>query len=542
MSEEAPDYRELIKAEYKKCATNPAYFINKYVYILHPTKGKIIFSMYPFQGDVLKSFMANQYNIILKARQIGLTTLVSAYALWEMLFHSGREIQVIATKQDTAKTLISRVQFAFDNLPIWLKNPCIENNKLSLKFKNGSGIKATTSAKDTGRSLSNSILVIDEAAFVKNAAEIWTASQGSTSTGGKVIIISTPNGVGNLFHKLYTEAEGNANDFNPIKLDWRVHPDRNEEWRRRQEEILGSARSAQQEYDAEFIGSGATVVDEYIIAEYEKNHKAAPLTKTGFDNNIWIWKQPDYTRRYIVAADVARGDGEDKSAFHVLDADTCEQVAEYQGQVDTTSFGHVLVNVSTLYNDAILIVDNSNAGWNTVQTIIDRDYKNLFYMTKDLHYIDMEKEFPSKLYNEEKKAVAGFTISTRTRPQLIAKLQQYFFDRTALVHSTRLLSELKTFIWNNSKAEAMQGYNDDLVLALAMGLWVRDTALKIYDQNVDVSRQALMGIRMTTLDDRGKPQTPTTFGSVPNPYIMPIYTSNFNQKPDEEIGDLRQWL
>ena len=209
--------KQIIKEEYSKCIKDPAYFMRRYCMIQHPTRGKIPFDLYNFQEDVLDDFQTERYNVILKARQLGLSTLTGGYSLWLMLFHADKNILVIATKQEVAKNLVTKVRVMHDNLPSWLKGKCIEDNKLSLRFANGSQCKAVSSSVDAGRSEALSLLILDEAAFIDKVEEIWTASQQTLATGGGAIILSTPNGVGNFFHKTWMEAEAGINGFNTIK-------------------------------------------------------------------------------------------------------------------------------------------------------------------------------------------------------------------------------------------------------------------------------------------------------------------------------------
>ena len=154
--------REVIKTEYKKCLSDPVYFMRKYVKIQHAQKGTLNFDLYDFQEKTLKTICENDYNIILKGRQMGLTALVSAYALWILIFHSDKNILCISIKEETAKEIITRVKFANDHLPSWLKVTPTEDNKLSLRLKNGSQIKATSSSGTAGRSSAISCLIIDE--------------------------------------------------------------------------------------------------------------------------------------------------------------------------------------------------------------------------------------------------------------------------------------------------------------------------------------------------------------------------------------------
>lgn len=484
--------KDIIKHEYTKSASDPVYFLKKYVKIQHPIRGTIPFSLYPFQEQSLREFHDNDFNIVLKSRQMGISTLVAAYSLWMMLFHSDKNILVISKTQEVAKEIVSKVRFANDNLPSWMRVQALDNNKLSLKLKNGSRILAVSSASDAGRSFALSLLIIDEAAFIDKIDEIWTAAYPTLSTGGRAIILSTPNGVGNLFHKMWKDAEAKKSNFNKIKLPWHLHPERDQEWRDKQTEVAKSPKEAAQECDCDFLTSGNTLVDLSIIEWYKETMAREPTECRGIDRSEWIFEYPDYTRTYIVCADVARGDGTDYSSYHVLDAVSLNQCVEYKGQIDLNSFGHQLVNVATMYNKALLIVENTGVGFGTIQTIVDSGYPNTFYTSTDLKYVELQRQLITRFYNEEKKMVPGFSTTIRTRPLIISRLEQYFRDKSVNVFSTRTLGELETFIWDKGKAAAMSGYNDDLVMSLGIGLWVRDTALRLRSES-DLYNRAMIG-------------------------------------------------
>jgi hypothetical protein len=464
--------------------------------IQHPVRGKIPFHLFPFQETTLTDFTKHRYNIVLKSRQTGISTLVAGYSLWKMIFNEDFMVMVIATKQDVAKNLVTKVRVMNDYLPSWLKIESSEDNKLSLRYTNGSMIKATSSGEDAGRSEALSLLVFDEAAFIKNIEDIWISSQSTLSTGGDAIVLSTPNGVGNFFHKTWVKAVENPedNEFNPIKLHWTVHPERDQEWRDRQDAIIGK-KGAAQECDCDFISSGDQVIDAEILEFYRETYCQPPLEKTGIDGNLWKWEYPDYTKSYMVVADVARGDATDYSACHVIDVENAVQVAEYVGKLGTRDFGNFLVALSTEYNEALLVIENANVGWAVIQQVIDRGYQNLFYMSKDLKYVDTERQMTNRYYAEERQMVAGFSTTQRTRPLIISKLDQYFKENAITVRSTRLIEQLMVFIWNGSKAEAMRGYNDDLVMSMSIGLWVRDTALRLRQEGIDLTKNALGSIQ-----------------------------------------------
>ena len=478
--------QQVIIKEYKKCASDPVYFMKKYCYIQHPQRGRILFNLYPFQEKVLQLFKNHQYLITLKSRQLGISTLAAGYSLWLMIFHKDKNVLALATTQATARNLVTKVQFMYEQLPSWLRLKALEKNKLSLRLSNGSRIAAKSSNSDAARSEAVSLLLIDEAAFIDNIDETFAAAQQTLATGGQCMALSTPNGVGNWFHKTFESAENGKNSFIPIRLPWSVHPERSQAWRDQQDNDLGP-RMAAQECDCDFLASGDTVFEPEDMVFYEETHQQDPVEKRGVDNNLWIWELPDFTKSYLVVADVARGDGADYSTFHILDIENAVQVAEYQGKLSPKDFGNVLVGVASEYNDALLVVENANIGWSTIEQIMEREYKNLYYSPKS--NTDTVESYMNKY--EKGNLVPGFTTSAKTRPLVIAKMTEYIRERSVLIRSRRLLSEARVFVWKNGKAQAQTGYNDDLIMAFAIALYVRDTALRLRQQGMDLARAQL---------------------------------------------------
>ena len=512
MADKAPqiELRDIIREEYKKCMESPVYFMRHYIKIQHPVRGTILFDLYHFQEDTLQDFHDYQFNIILKSRQMGISTLVAAYCLWLMIFNKDKNILIISLRQDEAKELVSKVRFANEKLPTWLKVRCEEDNRLSLKFANGSQIKATSTTKKSGVSLALSLLIIDEAALIEEAEDLWTSAQPTLSTGGNAIVLSTPRGVGNWFHQMWVGAEENnngkvgKNGFHPIKLMWQLHPERNEEWRRIEGEKIGNPKKASQEYDCNFLASGDNVVDLIIIEFYKKTYMRDPQDVRSADKGLWVWEFPADQHIYLVAADVARGDGMDYSAAQVLDITSplVTQAAEYKGAYGTRDFGNFLYGLASEYNSAMLIVERESIGWSTLSTLIEREYKNLFYSSADLKYVDVQRQITNKLDSEEKKLVPGFSTNIKTRPLVISNMELYFREKGIVIYSKRTLGELDTFIWKNGKAQAMsEKYNDDLVMSLGIGLWVRDTALRLRQQGIDLTRAALGHIDMSKMKE-----------------------------------------
>jgi hypothetical protein len=491
-----PNIKQIIQQQYTMCAKDPVFFMRQYCYIQHPKKGKIKFNLFPFQEESLTELRDNRYSVILKSRQLGISTLSAGFALWSMLFKEDFNVLVIATTQEVAKNLVTKVRVMHDNLPSWLKGTIEADNKLSLKFKNGSQIKAVSSATTGARSEALSLLIIDEAAFIRNIEEIWIASQATLSTGGGAIVLSTPNGVGNWFHQTWADAESNINGFHTIKLHWTVHPERDQQWRDEQTQLLGE-RGAAQECDCDFIASGHTVVDGPLLLEYDSKC-IDPIERRGFDGNYWVWEYPDYARDYIVVADVARGDGGDYSAFHVFDVESVKQVAEYKGKIPPNEFGNMLVTVATEWNNALLAIENANIGWAAIQPALDRGYQNLHYTYKDDGYTDADVQL-KKGYDMKDKSqmVPGVSTTTRTRPLMISALEMYMRQKTPIIRSKRLIQELLVFVWLNGKAQSQQGYNDDLVMSFCIGLWLRDSTLKLRQQGIELNKRALSQFQKT---------------------------------------------
>jgi hypothetical protein len=209
---------------------------------------------------------------------------------------------------------------------------------MSIELSNGSTAKAVSAASDSGRSEALSLLIVDEAAFIRTMDELWTGLLPTVQAGGRVIVLSTPNGVGNIFHKIYTEAEAGLNDFHPTKIMWWQHPEhiqnlrddperpgfKRSDWYDKETRNM-SARDIAQENECSFASSGDTVITPEIINWLESSSVCPPMRTDGEDGKLFIWSDPQKGRRYFISADVARGDGRDNSTLHVFDIDSLEQ-------------------------------------------------------------------------------------------------------------------------------------------------------------------------------------------------------------------------
>ena len=257
-----------------------------------------------------------------------------------------------------------------------------------------------------------------------------------------------------------------------------------------------SRRQVAQELECNFNMSGETVIDPQNISDLE-NVVCQPKYRTGFDRNYYIWEEYKPENSYLLVADVARGDGRDYSAFQLLDITNMSQVAEYQGKLDLDHYARVLNDAGKEYGNCMLVVENNNIGYSVLTKLIDMEYPNLYFSTKGSNdYVD------PIMAESMSNSVPGFTTSMKSRPLIIAKLEEFIRNQLITINSTRLLNELKTFIWNNGKPEAMKGYNDDLTMALAIACWVRDTALVTNQRDLEYKKAFLNSVmtRKTTLN------------------------------------------
>lgn len=519
---------EAIKQELIKCKQDPVYFMKKYYTIQHPTRGRMTFNLYPFQEKVLRLLQRNDYSIINKSRQLGISTLTSAFSLWMMLFEQDKNILVLATTQATAKNMVTKVRFAYDNLPTWMQLPVLEHNRLSLRLKNGSQIKAVSAATDSARSEAVSLLVIDEAAFIDRIEDIFTAAQQTLATGGRCIALSTPNGVGNWFHKMYVKAQNGENNFLPISLPWTVHPERTQDWREQQTKDLG-ARAAAQECDCDFSSSGNTVIEPETLNWYQIETVREPKERSEINQAYWIWDYPDSMKTYMVVADVARGDGQDFSVFHVMEVETLTQVAEFKDQLSTKEFARRLVSEAIKWNSALLVVENANIGWDVVTTIQEIGYSNLYYSPKS-ELVGTQIDLYVAKYDRGDGMVPGFGTNSRTRPLLINKARSFIEEKIVVIRSQRLLDELRVFIWKgrenaDARAQALQGYNDDLVMAWFIGLFLRDTAIRFRQTAMDLTYASLNSYSRTGGDAGFEVYNARPQHTQDNPWQMPVGNS-----------------
>ncbi len=449
-------------AEIKRCGSDPVYFINKYVKI-STTEAFITF---PYQDECIKSFLDNRFTIVTKSRQLGLSTVSAAFSLWLALFRRDQCIVVIATKLEVAKNFIAKVKLMFDSLPEWLVIPTLDAESVKyLKFTNNSQIIAIPTSADAGRSYAITFLVIDEAAHIENFQELWTGLLPTLSaTKGKAVLISSPLGVGSLYHQIWVGAVEKTNGFNAIELPWQVRPDRDEAWF--QQEIKSAnndMRLISQEYLCSFSASGYNFLDGNSM-NWVHEKVQTPIGRYGENLEMDIWEYEEPGHSYLISADVSRGDSEDYSSFHVFDTKYNKVVADYKGKMQPDAFARFLVDVATKYNNAFIVHELNNSGQVTSYELKNLKYPNLYY--EKLWDGSFKVAYQD---HEVKDMLPGFTTSVTTRPKIMAKMDSLIKNRSVKIRSARLAKEFTTFIIVGDKPKAQKGANDDLVMSFAIG-------------------------------------------------------------------------
>ncbi len=508
--------------EIVRCGRDPVYFIKEYAKIQHPTRGTIPFDTFDFQDSCVEAFLQHRLNIVLKSRQLGLSTICAAYAVWLSIFQKDKNILVIATKLKTAMNFIKKCQVILQNLPKWLLLPKFEPSKQQINFSNGSTIQAVPTSDDAGRSEALSLLIVDEAAFIRDFDDIWAGLSPTFSTGGRAIILSTPNGVGGQYYRLWTEAELGLNGFNPIRIMWHQHPEHDQEWFTQETRNLTKKKVAQ-EYLCDFVASGDTFLQPTELERVRSNIQP-PIEKLGDKREIWVWAHPIPGRQYVISADVARGDAHDFSAFHILDTEDCEAVVEFMGKIPPEKLADVLAEWGNKYNEALIVPENNTFGYFVNTKLRDSGYKRLYY------HNHKGASFEYQTGNAEE--LPGFPTNPKTRVQILAKLEELIRNGQLRTYSQRLYDQLQAFVWNGNKPMASKDSWDDLVMSLAIGSWMIEGGAGISAQAQAMSYAILAATKVNRRDSDQMPGGVNSVQPLVNPHIRGVNPQNVHRPRD----------
>lgn len=460
------------------------FFFSQFIYVVHPIRGKVKFDLYPFQKRVLWEFLNNRFNIVLKFRQAGITELISMYCLWLAMYNSNKNIVIVSIKDRVAKKVLRKIKYMYKNLPEHMKIGIVNGRSkdhgtaTEMEFSNGSMITSVPTTEDAGRSEAVTLLVIDEAAIVRWANQIWASAFPTLSTGGAAIVNSTPFGIGNWFHQQWVESISGGNDFNAIRLRWDMHPERDLGWYTSMSTSLGPRRTAQ-EIDGDFLSSGHSVFDLADIKAIEDMLMGQKVISRRYNGQLLIFEKPDKRKTYYIGADVSTGRAQDYSAFTIMDREGNE-VGCFKGKISVDRLADLLMYWGYVYNTAQLAPESNDIGLAVTSKIQAENYPNLYYSQKILR--KKGKRRP------EVEPIPGWLTTSKNRPIIIDELEEDIRNEAINVKDPFFVQEAYTFIYdgtnrpvalgknrNNKEEDGLDGlvYTDDSIMGKAITNFIR---------------------------------------------------------------------
>ena len=463
----AHEFTEDQVIEFIKCKKDPVYFANNYIKIVSLDEGLTQFHPYDFQEKLIRNFHENRFNICKMPRQTGKSTTSVSYLLHYAVFNDSTNIGILANKAATARDLLSRLQIAYENLPKWMQQGIISWNKGSLELENGSKILAASTSASAVRGMSFNILFLDEFAFVPNhIAEAFFSSVYPTITSGKstkVIMVSTPHGM-NHFYRYWHDAERGKNEYVPTDVHWSQVPGRDAEWKA-QTIANTSEQQFKIEFECEFLGSVNTLINPAKLRTmvYEE-----PITRSaGLD----IYEKVQKEHNYIITVDVARGLGNDYSAFIVFDTTEFpyKVVAKYRNnEIKPMLFPNIILDVAKGYNNAYVLVEVNDIG-DQVASILqyDLEYENILMASmRGRNGQIVGQGFSGK------KTQLGVRMTSAVKKLGCSNLKTMMEDDKLISNDYEIISELTTFAQKHQSFEAEEGCNDDLAMCLVIFAWL----------------------------------------------------------------------
>ena len=453
--------------EFVRCKEDPVYFARRYIKIVSLDEGLVPFNMYEFQEKLIRNFHENRFNICKMPRQTGKSTTCVSYLLHYAVFNDNVNIAILANKASTARDLLGRLQLAYENLPSWMQQGIISWNKGSLELENGSKISANSTSSSAVRGGSYNVIFLDEFAFIPNhIADDFFASVYPTISSGqstKVIIVSTPRGM-NHFYRMWHDAEKSKNEYVPTDVHWSEVPGRDQVWK---EQTIANTSEQQfkVEFECEFLGSVNTLINPSKLRNlvYED-----PVQRNaGLD----IYKKSEPEHNYLLTVDVARGLGNDYSAFVVFDITNFpyQVVAKYRNnEIKPMLFPNIIQQTAKNYNDAWVLVEVNDIGEQVASILhYDLEYENMLMAAMRGRAGQVVGHGFSG-----KKSQMGVRTTAQVKKLGCSNLKTLLEDDKIITTDYDIISELTTFAQKHNSFEAEEGCNDDLAMCLVIFSWL----------------------------------------------------------------------
>ena len=518
--------KEQVLIEYVKCQKDVQYALKTYLQTYDNTASRYVpLELFPDQLSLLQDYEEYNENIALKYRQAGVSTVTAAWISRKLVFAKKlkpEKILIIANKLDTSLEMANKIRAFVGQWPSWTGVDFApeKNSQKHYKLTNGCEVKAVATSKDALRGFTPTILVFDEAAFIEADSDFWAACMASLSTGGKVIVVSTPNGYDPIYYEIYDQALRNMNDFKITEMYWFrdpryakdlylvktddiIHYLLNKEeysekdiisWEEKPfkerdyeelKELMNQGykpsstwfeamvkklkydkRKVSQELECNFLGSGDNVFDSKLMQTVRENMIREPGNKM-MGNALWIWKEPVVGHKYVMGVDVSRGDSEDFSSFQIIDFDEREQVAEFVGKLPPDTMAEVCYKWANMYSCFVVIDITGGMGVSTSRKLQEMNFKNLY-----VDGVDTANKWKYDPKAAEK--IPGINFNNK-RVQIIASFEEVM-RHGFRIYSIRLYNEMNTFVYINGRPDHQKGHHDDLIMSVAMATYVAESS------------------------------------------------------------------
>ena len=534
--------KEQLIIEYTKCMRNTPYALRTYLQTYDNTVSKYVpLDLFADQISLLEDYETHNENIALKYRQAGVSTVTAAWASKKLSFarkEKPEKVLIIANKLDTSVEMANKIRGFIEQWPAWvgIGFSAEKNSQRHFKLNNGCEVKAVATSKDALRGYTPTILIFDEAAFIEADSDFWSACMASLSTGGKVIVVSTPNGYDAIYYEIYDQALRGMNDFKISEMFWfrdprytkdlymvktndLVHYLLNREdyssdsiinlsmdnpydrdhtivkdyiengykpcsswFEGMVKKLKYDRRKVAQELECNFLGSGDNVFDSDLMQNIFKNQLRDPQAKL-MGNSLWIFKEPVNGHKYVMGVDVSRGDSEDFSSIQIIDFDEREQVLEYVGKIPPDVLAEIAYKWGTMYNAYCVIDITGGMGVSTARKMQELQYQPGFYVDG----IDTSNKW--KWDPKINERIPGINFNTK-RVQIIAAFEEGV-RHGFKIYSHRTYNEMNTFVYINGRPDHQKGQHDDCIMGLSMSLYVAEKSFQSLSKVVNHTKAML---------------------------------------------------
>jgi len=456
--------------EFIKCSSDPIYFAEKYIQIVHVDHGLIPMNLYDYQREIINKISHNRRAAVVTSRQAGKTTTAVAVILHFILFQEHKTVALLANKGDAAREILDRIKIAYEALPQWMQQGVVEWNKGSVQFENGCKIIAAATSSSGIRGKSVSFLYIDETAFVENWDEFFASVFPTISSGDttKILLTSTPNGL-NHFYKTCEGAKEGTNGYEFVEVLWKDVPGRDDKWKLETLQAMDfDYEKFSQEYECQFLGSSGTLIEGSKL-------KSMVTKEPAIDNGTMKqYERQQDGRAYACVVDVSRGKGLDYSAFQIIDVTEMpyRQVCVYRDNYITPAeYAEVIYRACKSYNDATTLIEINDIGEQVAELLhFEFEYENIL--------------FTESAGRSGKRISAGYSKrcdkgirTTKTVKSVGCSILKLLIEQDQLIiNDFQTIKELSTFSRKRNSFEAESGAHDDLVMCLVLFAWLSDQA------------------------------------------------------------------